>query len=161
MDRRIFTVEEANELVPLLDNIFKEMDRRKVQARHHHRKMQVLDTLWGEELLDASNPDHEEYQEHKRGLERSIKEIERLIEEEIQGRGLRFPAGGLEHGLIDFPTTWQGRRVFLCWKHGEEEVGFWHELEGGYRGRQEITEEQELYMGHKEPDADGMDPRRT
>ena len=158
MAKRIFTVEEANELIPLLDSVLKEMDRRKVQARHHHRKMQVLDALWGDEVLDPSNPDHDEYQDHKTGLERSIKEIERLIDEEIQGRGLRFPSGGLEHGLIDFPSTYEGRWVFLCWKHGEEDVGFWHELEGGFRGRQEITDEQVGAMGQEEPDLDGLEP---
>ena len=44
----------------------------------------------------------------------------------------------LEGGLIDFPTIWEGREVYLCWKLGESEVGFWHEVDAGYAGRQPL-----------------------
>jgi hypothetical protein len=44
----------------------------------------------------------------------------------------------LESGLIDFPTIWEGREVFLCWKLGEPEVEFWHEIDAGFAGRQPL-----------------------
>jgi len=44
----------------------------------------------------------------------------------------------LSSGLIDFPSERQGRAVFLCWKPGEPAVGFWHDVEGGYAGRQPL-----------------------
>jgi hypothetical protein len=44
----------------------------------------------------------------------------------------------LEGGLIDFPTIWEGREVFLCWKLGEPEVGHWHEIDDGFAGRQSL-----------------------
>ncbi len=46
----------------------------------------------------------------------------------------------LEAGLIDFPTTFQGREVCLCWKVGEKEIGYWHEVEDGFRGRKPIDQ---------------------
>ncbi len=45
----------------------------------------------------------------------------------------------LENGLIDFPTLWEGREVYLCWKLGEAEVGHWHEVEAGFSGRRSLT----------------------
>jgi hypothetical protein len=49
-------------------------------------------------------------------------------------------------GLVDFPGEIGGRRVHLCWRHGEERVAFWHELEAGFRGRRPLE-------GAAEPDA--------
>ncbi|MBV9213998.1 MAG: DUF2203 domain-containing protein [Actinobacteria bacterium] len=44
----------------------------------------------------------------------------------------------LDRGLVDFPSIRGGEEVFLCWEEGEDEVGFWHELEAGYGGRRPL-----------------------
>ena len=44
----------------------------------------------------------------------------------------------LHRGLIDFPAIVEGREVFLCWEQGEEDIEFWHELDGGYSGRERL-----------------------
>jgi hypothetical protein len=41
----------------------------------------------------------------------------------------------LEVGLVDFPARREGREVLLCWRPGEERVGFWHEVDAGFAGR--------------------------
>ena len=43
-------------------------------------------------------------------------------------------------GLLDFPAWRQDHEVYLCWKHGEDKIGFWHEVEAGYAGRRPIEE---------------------
>ena len=45
----------------------------------------------------------------------------------------------LDRGLIDFPSIRDGREVYLCWIDGEPDIGFWHELDAGYAGRQELS----------------------
>ena len=47
----------------------------------------------------------------------------------------------LETGLIDFPTLYRDREVYLCWKLGESSISFWHHIEDGFRGRQPINSE--------------------
>lgn len=47
----------------------------------------------------------------------------------------------LDIGLLDFPTLYHGREVYLCWKLGEERIDFWHEVDAGYRGRRPIDAE--------------------
>ena len=42
-------------------------------------------------------------------------------------------------GLVDFPSIVDGRMVYLCWRLGEPEVLYWHELDAGYRGRQSLA----------------------
>jgi hypothetical protein len=45
----------------------------------------------------------------------------------------------LERGLVDFPSLRDGREIYLCWVEQEEdEIGFWHDLEAGYGGRQPL-----------------------
>ncbi len=44
----------------------------------------------------------------------------------------------LERGLIDFPSIRDGEEVYLCWIDGEDEIGFWHDLDAGFAGRQEL-----------------------
>jgi hypothetical protein len=43
-------------------------------------------------------------------------------------------------GLVDFPALVNGRQVWLCWKRGEPDVAFWHDLESGFSGRQPLSE---------------------
>ncbi len=43
-------------------------------------------------------------------------------------------------GLLDFPALRQGQEVLLCWKYGEEKIGYWHDKEAGYAGRRPIEE---------------------
>jgi hypothetical protein len=43
-----------------------------------------------------------------------------------------------ETGLIDFPAERDGRRVFLCWRLGEDHVGWYHDEETGFSGRQPL-----------------------
>jgi hypothetical protein len=44
----------------------------------------------------------------------------------------------VDRGLIDFPSLRDGREVYLCWQLGEERVGWWHDLESGFGGRQPL-----------------------
>jgi hypothetical protein len=44
----------------------------------------------------------------------------------------------LERGLIDFPALREGREVYLCLEDGEDEIGFWHDIETGYGGREPL-----------------------
>lgn len=44
----------------------------------------------------------------------------------------------LQRGLVDFPALIGGREVFLCWEQDEDDVEFWHDLAGGYAGRERI-----------------------
>ena len=44
----------------------------------------------------------------------------------------------LDRGLVDFPSIRDDREVYLCWVEGEEEIGYWHDLEAGFAGREPL-----------------------
>ena len=67
-----------------------------------------------------------------------VTEFERLdaLVHQVQDTGALFKDINL--GLLDFPALKDGREVYLCWKYGEQDIAFWHEIEAGYAGRQAI-----------------------
>jgi hypothetical protein len=42
-------------------------------------------------------------------------------------------------GLVDFPSLQGEREIYLCWKYGEATISFWHEIDGGFSGRQPLS----------------------
>ena len=44
----------------------------------------------------------------------------------------------LDRGLVDFPAIRDEREVYLCWVEGEDEIAYWHDLDAGFAGRQEL-----------------------
>ena len=43
-------------------------------------------------------------------------------------------------GLCDFPYMRHGRVVYLCWQLGEDTIGYWHDIETGFAGREPLDE---------------------
>jgi hypothetical protein len=56
----------------------------------------------------------------------------------IEMRELDVVLRDLDRGLLDFPSLRDGREVYLCWRFGEDEIGFWHELDAGFGGREPL-----------------------
>ena len=83
-----------------------------------------------EEFIETSTKLSKEF--HKLSYE-FYKELERL---EKTGCVLK----DLEQGLVDFYCRFEGRDIFLCWRLGENKIGFWHEIGEGFAGRQEILD---------------------
>jgi hypothetical protein len=137
--RRNFTVGEANALLPHLREVLARIQELRSLVGVRTDKIKVLDVIWGKNIQDPDNPDHGDFQTHRKAIGGAVGEIERLIREEILALGVRFPPGGLEHGLLDFPTRLDGRWVYLCWKSGETELCAWHEVADGFAGRKPLT----------------------
>ncbi len=121
-EERIYSVEEANAMLP-------DLRERLALIREARQSM-----LRGAELVkeriatDGGGTSGGEYWRAQRTLR---SEIERLAEENIV---LRDP----ETGLVDFPGEREGRRVWLCWRLGEDAVAHWHDLDAGVIGRQPL-----------------------
>lgn len=147
MRRRVFTVGEANALLPHLREVLSRIRELKLVVEGETDQLKILDVIWGRRVAEPENPDHREFRRHRRAIGSAVEEIERLIREEILELGVRFPQGGLEHGLLDFPTRLDGRWVFLCWQMEEPEILAWHELEGGFAGRKTLSPELARRMG--------------
>lgn len=153
MPRKAYTVEEAEALLPELERVLERMRGHIAEIEARREKLQVLELIWGEYLRDPANPDHAEFLEHQESIGGIARALEGAIAEDIHGRGIRFPAGALSHGLLDFPTTWQGRWIYLCWRSGERRIEAWHEVTTGFAGRKPLTADQARRVGREDDPA--------
>ena len=42
-------------------------------------------------------------------------------------------------GLLDFPALVGGQEAWLCWRLGEDRVGYWHRADEGFAGRRPLA----------------------
>ena len=121
---RHYTVEEANELLPSVKPVLRQLREAKDQ----------LTDSEAHEVLSESAPGNGGG-ESGRQVGEAFLEVRRMLgalqEAEIVVRDI-------DRGLIDFPAILDGEEVYLCWELGEDAIEYWHELEAGYGGRQPI-----------------------
>ena len=123
--QKLFTVEEANALLPRLREILDEVALHRDALRERAPRMQpILAAAIGNGGGRAGS----EYGVEAYSLYLAIERISEL------GVVLK----DLDMGLLDFPHERGGRVVFLCWHPPEESVEYWHELDAGYAGRQPL-----------------------
>jgi hypothetical protein len=129
---RTFTPEEANEALvevrPLAERM---VAARQELADAQQAQAELVAVIAG----NGGGVDSAE-------LARASKEVERLAGEIVaaaqQIQDLGAVVKDVDSGLVDFPAVHRGRDVLLCWRLGEDEVGYWHDLESGFAGRQEL-----------------------
>ncbi|CAA9462017.1 MAG: hypothetical protein AVDCRST_MAG58-2789 [uncultured Rubrobacteraceae bacterium] len=123
--QRLFTVEEANALLPSLRAILDEVALHRDALRERAPHMEpILEAAPGNGGGKAGS----EYGVEAYNLYLAIERI----------RELGVVLKDLDIGLLDFPHEREGRVVFLCWHPPEESVEYWHDLDSGYAGRQPL-----------------------
>jgi hypothetical protein len=130
--KKFFTVAEANNTLPLVRVIVRDIMALAHELRERHERLNRLKPGDRFRLSDAHD---EELHQVQVELERGQEKMEDYVRELAQlGVELKDPLSG----LIDFPSLMNGRPVYLCWRLGEPEVAHWHELEAGFAGRQKL-----------------------
>lgn len=139
MGPKIFMVRDANQILPKLEIIFKDLDQVRLRLRKLKGKMDVLEMLWGDEVHLEENPDYREYLHYVQELQAAKVDFEsihaRFSDQEVVLKNL-------DSGLIDFYGVIENRLVFLCWKRGEDSVEYYHHLDSGFSGREDIPAEE-------------------
>ena len=125
-DKKYFTVEEANRLIPQIKAIVEQLRQGRRRLLNHRPTAEVVARKaaangGGNEAVTYLS---DYSQTFGRGLA------------ELQAMGVLLK--DVERGLIDFPHWREGREVYLCWEYGEERIDFWHETDSGYSGRQPL-----------------------
>jgi hypothetical protein len=130
--RKYFSLEEANRALPLVRAIVSDIVRQyrlveglqqRLSSVHRDRR-RPADDLYSEELAHSQTE-----------LEAEEDKLRTFIEE-LKNLGVELKS---EDGLCDFRSKMGGREVYLCWRLGEPEVMYWHELDAGFAGRQPLA----------------------
>jgi hypothetical protein len=137
--KKLFTVEEANQRLPLVRVIVQ--DIVDLFADIQNRRDCLADVL---RRRGESCPGRL-YTEELEQIEDDIRQDEGRLGafiNELHELGIEFKDP--VRGLVDFPAELDGRVVYLCWQLGEADVRFWHELHSGFSGRQSLCAESVL-----------------
>ena len=121
---KLFTIQEANALLPSVKTIVKNIQqahRRVAQYRDEAKQAAEAAEKGGGGITSGLA-----YAEALTALTTTIAELEAL--------GVQLK--DFERGLVDFPSMRDGRVVLLCWQMGEgDELEWWHDVDAGFAGR--------------------------
>lgn len=126
---RYFTIEQANATLPLVRRIVSDL------LQLHSRWRVAVAAFETEQTAVSSSGETEAARLARLEAGRLAGEIEACLEE-LEQIGCVFK--GFDAGLVDFPSLLDGRDVYLCWQHDEPRVEHWHEIDGGFAGRQPL-----------------------
>ena len=136
-NKRYFTVDEANARLPLVRAIVQDIVKLYEEVHERRERLARIRQIRGAESKDDSVYG-DELRHSELELDKDIARLEAFAAELHElGAELKDPV----IGLVDFLTRIDGREAFLCWKLGEDEIQFWHDLNTGFRGRQSLMEE--------------------
>ena len=132
MAARYFTAEQANEALREVRPLTEEL----VEHRRALLELQELQSSLNQRIAgNGGNVEPRELQDVQERLDEEVAGIARCVARIHEAGGL---VKDLDAGLVDFPARREGVEVLLCWRLGEEEVGFWHGLEEGFSGRKPL-----------------------
>ncbi len=123
---RFWTLAEANAMLPRLEQLLEDM-RGQAQALD-----EAQEQLGQMKRIVHSNGNAV----HVETLARQVRDLQSTLRagmEQVQEWGIEMK--DLDQGLVDFPYRRGGRVVYLCWRLGEAEIGWWHEIQTGFAGR--------------------------
>ena len=122
-----FTIKSANEILPSVIKKFQNLKKEKNEVLKLEQKLQVSVSTTNQ--LD-------QYILLKQQLNRAIIQFYGAIAE-LEQTGVMIK--DIDQGLLDFPSKRFEEEIWLCWKEGETEIKFWHEIDSGFNGRKPIT----------------------
>ncbi|NMF01316.1 DUF2203 domain-containing protein [Aneurinibacillus aneurinilyticus] len=133
MQKRFFTVEEANKLLPDI--------RQEIEALQHirnefHQKYLELTTYKKRHPQQIAINTQDEYIFK---MEASLEFLEMQAQmhvANIHSHGVQLKE--IDPGLVDFPALINGEEVLLCWQEGEEKITHYHGVHDGFAGRRRL-----------------------
>ena len=134
MSERIYTVDEVNELLPGVIARWQTVMQLRQQLKHLYQELEAAGAPPGQPVAaDASA---------KVARDRAVFDgfAEALKDEVTAIHAFGCVIRDIESGLCDWEGEHEGRIVWLCWRYGEREIGWFHELDAGFRGRRPISE---------------------
>ena len=125
MAKKYFTVEEANALIPELNDW---VPRLQELYSLMHKGFPDIQKARSKAEYSGGSTYGTDY------LNVALKANQ--ISKNLEKKGCVIK--GIEMGLVDFPSIREGKEVYLCWKIPEQEIRYWHDLDTGFSGRQPI-----------------------
>jgi hypothetical protein len=129
---RYFTTEEARALLPEVRVLAERMvAHRRALAVATVRHARIAAKIAG----NGGGVRPNEIDRLQETMDAEASGVVRCVEE-LQSLGVLVK--DLDEGLVDFPALRGDEEVLLCWRLGEEDIGFWHPADEGFAGRRPL-----------------------
>src|SRR5512142_1199724 len=127
MEPHYFTLAEANAALDIIRPMIKEILRIRDET------LAKQPEVWPAIERSAGNGGNATLSRIADDFSRLDALVHKVLDTGVQVKDINI-------GLLDFPALRNGEEVLLCWKYGEDKIGFWHDKEAGYAGRRPIEE---------------------
>ena len=127
---RWYGIDDANRRLEEVRPLLEELRAERAQVADEHRLLERA------RAGNGSTGKADELAAHEARIRDIVRSMERrvhLLDE--WGILLR----DISSGLIDFPALANGRPIWLCWRLGEDQIGWWHEADTGFEARQPLS----------------------
>lgn len=135
MADRYFKLHEAQELLPVIGSYLEQAREQKLKVdglneELAHAAARIM-------LMGGSIPAHAELGRKKTERDEFASQVQEAVSKILDTGCL---VKDLDEGLVDFPCLMHGEEAYLCWKLGEERIGYWHGIEEGFAGRKPLDD---------------------
>ena len=150
-----YSIDDANALVPELEVVVQRLASQRdelIGLRDEYRRREQSveepaiggsgETRGGRRQADPDEDAEERADDDPelRRLRLRMRGIVDLMQADVAWLDdLSITLRDIPSGLLDFPALVSGRQVWLCWRLGEADVGFWHGQDEGFSGRQPLA----------------------
>jgi hypothetical protein len=132
-NRRLFSLEEANALLPQLESILSRLTKKKEAMDRMH------DELFISELLHEATQQKRASSDGDGRLDAGAQDVDERVSE-LEADLAQIKSFGcilrnLDAGWVEFPANFQGEVIYFCWKKGEPAVGFYRQMNSAFTER--------------------------
>jgi hypothetical protein len=133
---KLFSEEEANELIPRLEILMRQLQMQATSMRARIDELSVDDPSILHSAMSEIVGRYPELRSFATNMADAASQIESF------GCILK----DIDLGLIDFPYDAGDDIVFLCWQFGESRVIAWHSVDTGFSERQPLPGAPDRYL---------------
>ena len=135
MSSRTFTLDEAQDLLPVLESLLRSAIESKQQIDSVDSELQAT----AHRIFVNGGMSINVVHLARRKLQRE-KAVQRIKDAMAEIDAMGVQVKDLDIGLLDFPCEVEGQVVLLCWKLGEKGIAHWHGVSEGFAGRKPVDE---------------------
>jgi hypothetical protein len=127
MTPKYYNLTEANALIPMVTVELQALQQLKTDYHHKYYELKIL----------KAKQDNHDDKIFNLECQLEFMQVEAdLHMNNLESKGIQLK--DIDHGLIDFPAIHEGEEVLLCWRQGEEQIRYYHGVDGGFSGRKLI-----------------------
>jgi len=135
MSSRTFTLDEAQDLLPVLESLLRgAIDGKKLLESVDAELQAIAHNIF---LSGGMSINVVHLARRKAQREKAVQRVKDAMAE-IDAMSVQVK--DLDIGLLDFPCEVDGQIVLLCWKLGEQSITHWHGVSEGFAGRKPVDE---------------------